>query len=172
MESMNLEQTDPAEGETEESGLNPIDAAFLNSSNQGKELQVSDEESLSLNPFDSFRYFAATSIGVKLFKLGPDEIEEFQITGSYSGMLNDAIRLAYLCVQPRSISHKACRVPAVVDNEARNWAAELGVMPGSQSHDAILEAFQEIVAEIFESSSEVDETGLGESSDEGSSLGK
>lgn len=169
--SLNL-TPEPVEEASEESGLNPIDTAFLTSTNEAATLDTGEGEPLKLNPFDSFRYFAATSIGVKLFKLGPDEIEEFQLTGSYSGMLTDAIRLVFLCVQPRSISNKACRVPSVVDNESRAWAASLGVMPGSKSHDAIIEAFQGIVEEVFASSSEVDETGLGEDTGEGESLGK
>jgi hypothetical protein len=156
--------------EEEEPKLDPIDSAFLSSMNEAATLDMGNGVELKMHPFDTYRYTAANAIGVKLFKLSPEEIEEFQLTGSYSGMLTDAIRLVFLCTQPRAVSHKACSAPRTMDNQGRDWAAKHDVMPGTKAHDAIIEAFQRIVEEIFESSSEVDETGLGEG--EGEGLGK
>lgn len=159
-ESMNLEITE--EDELKEAPKPSKDEVFIRSAEGAITLNGKD---IKLEPFDSYRQIAAQKLGMEFLNMGEEALEEFQERQTYNGIFLDAVICVYLCTKPRSVALKALRVTSNVRSDAMAWAESNQIRIGNSNHSALIDAFGEVISDIIESISEVDETGLPEGKD-------
>jgi len=150
------------------------DEAFIMSADGARELSFggSDGGPVSLQAFDTHRQIAAQKLGMEFFNMGEEAFAEFRERETYNGIFLDAVLVVYLCVNPTSLSLKALRASDTVRKMAINWAEKNGIKVGTARHGELIEQYGNILNDIIESITEVDETGttpggesLGESSE-------
>jgi hypothetical protein len=157
---MNIEDV-----ETESSRLTPDQAAA-----RSRSYEFAGQK---LEPFSRTRQTAAESMGAKIasasFGNCADQLAE---TGSYPGFLADAQIIVWLCSQPSSASYRAVRKPDEAVTKAMQWWEANGGDIGTARHIELMEAFGQIIEDIFAVQAEIDpgkgggNDSLGESSGE------
>ena len=112
-------------------------------------------------PFSYLRHTAALELGIKYFRLGPEDI--FSITNpnptwerdnepakvdSYNGLLRDVGIALWLCHQTDSIVRRARRKPLDYEEVIDNWAVEKGLDITGANRSAGTGLFMQMVNDI------------------------
>lgn len=128
-----------------------------------------DFAGVPLNAFSKTRQVAAEAMGVKICSPSFAQCsEQMAETGSYSGMLMDAIQIIWLCIEPTSASFRACRKPQEASDKALSWWDKSGADIGSAQYAELIEIYGSIISDLYTVSAETDSTGKGS----GQSLGE
>lgn len=147
------------------------DMAFVKSQGRAMSFGSRDGGEIELYPFDTYRMTAAQNMGMKAFNMSEDAAAEFQETGTYNGILLDAILVGYLCSKPETVSLRALSVPTGIRQESMKWASQNDIIVGSNNHAELMETFGGIIGDVFTSHSTT-ESGESDGGEEGESLGE
>ncbi|HAG05866.1 MAG TPA: hypothetical protein DCG68_03290 [Cryomorphaceae bacterium] len=152
--------------------LSEKDEAFILSQGDAKTLSFGgrDNGPAKLHAFDSNRQQAAQKLNLVFLGMTAEALEEFKIQETYNGLFADAVIVAYLCTQPLSVSIKALERTGIVKREIAEWSTKNKITIGTRRHSEIIENWGNQIKYIFNSASEVDETGT--QAGEGESLGE
>jgi hypothetical protein len=119
--------------------------------------------------FSKTRQVAAEAMGVKICSPAFAQCsEQMAETGSYSGMLLDAIQIIWLCIETPPASFRACRKPQEASEKALQWWERYGADIGSSEYAELIEIYGSIISDLYTVSAETDSAGKGS----GQSLGE
>lgn len=125
---------------------------------------------IEMGPFTKTAQLSAEAMGViacsPAFSRHAETMEE---TGSYPGMLGDAVACLWLCQASLTEVYRAVRKPEEANRKAWAWWEAKGGDIGSERYLEAMNAFGEILEEIFTVSAETESNGKGSS---GSGLGE
>lgn len=134
--------------------ISEADLAFVKGEAGGESLSFEDKP---LEPFCSRRMTAAQKCDLSLFK--PGNIERVFEDGAYPGTLQDAILVAWLRLQKKSVVLKALRMPVdSVLEQATAWAEARDIRYGTPNHAELMELWGNMVAELLQAMIESDDS--------------
>lgn len=120
---------------------------------------------LKLQPWTPSRIIAANSMGLRYPKIGQEGRDQYSKTKTYPGCLRDIIVCLWLCLQDWQRVDQADAAPVEAYNEARTWAASLGI------HRIDSTEFWQAYNKFAEIMSEVDKSFTQPAPDEGKNEG-
>ena len=160
------------------------DKDYARDPDSNQEEQIKDQKSADvlktyefggkqLYPFSAGRQAAAQLLGLRYGSLSDDDIEKFQETSTYDGIMMDAIFVVYLCTLNDVKATRSFASPGVVRREAMQWAEENNVsLGGSENFRKVCEIFGSIMSDLQDAIVEPEGSQSDEDSDSSNLGGK